>query len=381
MAARLGRVSAMVAPALAGFLALVAPPLIAQVQAQPSPQVRPPSSDAPERPQTPRPPFPYQAQTIVLLGPDGARLAGTLTIPAGAGPFPAVLLINGSGPNDRDETILGHKPFLVIADALTRRGVMVLRMDKRGVGASTGGSPDLTTADYAADARAALVWLRRRPEAAPGRVGLLGHSEGAQIASMLAADDPKVAFLVLLAAPAVPGDQLLLAQSRALLQAQGAPPERIEAAARANRDIYAIAKSDLPAEEAYDQVVGRLQEAGAPQGAVAAMARQGLSPWIRWFLRHDPRPALTKVRCPVLALIGSKDLQVDPALNLPQLRTALKADPQATVTELPGLNHLFQTAPTGSPREYGQIPETIAPAALSLIVDWVVRTTAAAPAG
>jgi pimeloyl-ACP methyl ester carboxylesterase len=371
----------MTAHTLMGLLALSALPLIAQAQAQPAPQTRPQSSDAPERPQTPRPPFPYQAQTIVLLGPDGARLAGTLTIPAGPGPFPAVLLINGSGPNDRDETILGHKPFLVIADALNRRGVMVLRMDKRGVGASTGGSPDLTTADYAADARAALAWLRRRPEAAPGRVGLLGHSEGAQIASMLAADDPKVAFLVLLAAPAVPGDQLLLAQSRALLQAQGAPPERIEAAARANRDIYAIAKSDLPPEEAYDQVVGRLQEAGAPQGAVDAMARQGLSPWIRWFLRHDPRPALTKVRCPVLALIGSKDLQVDPALNLPQLRAALKADPQATVTELPGLNHLFQTAPTGSPREYGQIVETIAPAALNLIVDWVVRTTSAPSAG
>jgi pimeloyl-ACP methyl ester carboxylesterase len=350
--------------------------LAPSARAQPAPG----AAAAPQRPQTPRPPFPYKAQDVVIPGAGDARLAGTLTIPAGAGPFPAVLLINGSGPNDRDETILGHKPFLVIADALTRRGVMVLRLDKRGVGASTGGSPDLTTADYAADARAALAWLRRRPEAAAGRLGLLGHSEGAEIAPMLAADDPKVAFLVLLAAPAVPGDQLLLAQSRALLEAQGAPADRVLAAARANRDIYAIAKSDLPEDEAYDQVMARLKEAGAPATAVAAMARQGLSPWVRWFLRHDPRPALAKVRCPVLALYGSKDLQVVPVQNVPELRAALKADPQATVTDLPGLNHLFQTADTGSPRDYGQIQETIAPAALALIVDWVVRTTAAPPA-
>jgi pimeloyl-ACP methyl ester carboxylesterase len=365
-------VSAALTGALIGIL-----PAAASAQMIASPQLRPPAPTAPERPQTPRPPFPYSALEVVVPGPGGARLAGTLTIPAGAGPFPAVLLINGSGPNDRDETIRGHKPFLILADALTRRGVMVLRLDKRGIGASTGGSPDLTTADYAADARSALAWLRRRPEAKADRVGLLGHSEGAEIAPMLAADDPRVAFLVLLAAPAVPGDQLLLAQSRALLEAQGAPADRIEAVARANRDIYAIAKSDLPDDQAFEQVADRLQQAGAPQDAVAAMARQGLSPWVRWFLRHDPRPALAKVRCPVLALNGGKDLQAPPAQNLPQLRAALKADPQATITELPGLNHLFQTAQTGSPREYGQIQESFAPAALDLIVDWVARTTGA----
>ncbi len=364
--------------ALAAILTPVARPAAADPPPAPAAPGATPAS-APSRPQTPMPPFPYRSRDVTIQVSGGARIAGTLTLPPGPGPFPAVLLINGSGPTDRDETLVGHKPFLVIADALTRRGVAVLRYDKRGVGASTGRSPDLTTADYLADAKAALAWLRLRPEVDPRRVGLLGHSEGAEIAPMIAAEDPKVAFMVMLAAPAVPGDQLLLAQSRALLQAQGAPPERVAAAASANRDIYDIAKSDLPADQALPRIEARLVQAGAPRESVAAMARQGTSPWVRWFLRHDPRPALSKVRCPVLALEGSKDLQVVAAQNLPELRAALKGDPDVTVTELPGLNHLFQTAGTGTPKEYGVIEETISPTALAMIVDWVARTAPAAP--
>jgi pimeloyl-ACP methyl ester carboxylesterase len=316
---------------------------------------------------------------IAFDGPSGAHLAGTLTLPPGKGPFPAVLLINGSGPNDRDETILGHKPFLVLADALTRRGLAVLRMDKRGVGASTGGSPDLTTADYTADAKAAVAWLRHRPEVDPAHLGLLGHSEGAEIAPMIAADDPKIAFVVLLAAPAVPGDQLLLAQNRALLAAQGGTPAQLENAARVNREIYDIAKSDLSADDARDQVLKRLTQAGAPENIAAGLATQGLTPWARWFLRHDPRPALGQIRCPVLVLEGAKDMQVVAGQNLPELRQALAANPAATITELPGLNHLFQTAPTGAPKEYAAIEETFAPSALALVVDWVGKTAGAAP--
>ena len=341
-------------------------------------QSPPPASAAP-RPQTPRPPFPYRSEDIAIDAAGGARLAGTLAAPSGPGPFPAVLLINGSGPNDRDETIYGHKPFLVIADALTRRGLVVLRLDKRGVGASTGASRDLTTADYAADTKLALSWLRHRPEVDPARVGLLGHSEGAEIAPMVAADDPKVAFLVLLAAPGVPGDQLLLAQNRALLQSQGGTPAQVAAAASANRDIYDIAKSDLPTDQARTQVIARLSQAGAPSNVSNMLASQGLSPWVRWFLRHDPRPDLAKLRVPALVLEGSLDQQVLANQNLPELRSALANDPKATVTELPGLNHLFQTARTGSPKEYATIEETFAPSALALIVDWVAKTTGLPP--
>lgn len=336
-----------------------------------------PSAPPQFRAQTPKPPFPYHSEDISFTGPSGAHLAGTLTIPQGKGPFPAILLINGSGPNDRDETILGHKPFLVLADALTRRGVAVLRMDKRGVGASTGASQDLTTVDYTADAKAAVAWLRHRQEVDPARVGLLGHSEGAEIAPMIVAYDPKIAFVVLLAAAGVPGDQLLLAQNHALLQAQGGTAAQLENAAQVNRDIYDIAKSDLPTDKARTQVVARLTKAGAPDNIATALAAQGLSPWARWFLRHDPRPALGQMHCPVLVLEGSKDLQVVADQNVPELRKALAGDPAATVTELPGLNHLFQTAQTGLPKEYGAIDQTIAPSALDLIVGWVAKTAGA----
>jgi pimeloyl-ACP methyl ester carboxylesterase len=354
---------------------VAASPTHAQVVGPASPAAAPPPQF---RSQTPKPPFPYQSEDVTLDAPAGAHLAGTLTVPPGHGPFPAILLINGSGPNDRDETVQGHKPFLVLADALTRRGLVVLRLDKRGVGASTGGSRDLTTADYAADARTALAWLRHRPEVDPTRVGLLGHSEGAEIAPMLVADDRKIAFVVLLAAPAVPGDQLLLAQNRALLASQGGTAAQLENAARVNREIYDIAKSDLPADQAREQVVSRLTQAGAPDNIASALADQGLSPWARWFLRHDPRPALGQIHCPVLALDGSKDVQVVAAQNLPEIRKALAGNPDATVTELPGLNHLFQTAQTGSPKEYATIDETFAPSALALIVDWVGRTVGTA---
>jgi pimeloyl-ACP methyl ester carboxylesterase len=335
----------------------------------PKPQAGP---DPNLRPQTPKPPFPYRVQEVSWDAAGGARIAGTLTLPQGAGPFPAVVLLNGSGPNDRDETIRGHKPFLIIADALTRAGVAVLRYDKRAVGASTGDPQGVTTATYAADAKVAVAWLRRRPEIAPMRVGLLGHSEGAEIATMVAASDPTIAFAVLLAAPALPGDELLLSQSRAILRAQGAAPEKVADAVAANRDIYAIAKSDAPKAELEARVEARLTQAGVPAASVPATAAPVLLPWVRWFLGFDPRPDLSRIRCPVLALDGSKDLQVVAAENLPQLRAALSHDPHATVTELAGLNHLFQTAGTGLPTEYGVIQESFSPGALKLIVDWVV---------
>jgi pimeloyl-ACP methyl ester carboxylesterase len=333
------------------------------------------ASTYPDRPQTPKPPFPYTSEEVAFDSTPGVRLAGTLTLPKGPGPFPVALLIVGSGPHDRDETIFGHKPFLVLADDLTRRGIAVLRYDKRGAGGSTGRSPDVTTADFAVDARAAVAFLRTRTDIDPSRVGLIGHSEGGAIAPMVAADDPKIAFVVMMAGPGVPGDELLVAQNRAILKAAGGSEAALTAAEQANRRIYEIVKSQVSDAEAEAQVQAILVGLGQGPLQARAGAAQAAAPWIRWWLRYDPRPALTKLRCPVLAIDGSKDLQVVAAQNLPEIRKALKDDPDATVIELPGLNHLFQTAGTGAASEYAQIPETIAPIALTTIGDWVVAHT------
>jgi pimeloyl-ACP methyl ester carboxylesterase len=300
------------------------------------------------------------------------RLAGTLTLPKGPGPFPVAVLIVGSGPHDRDETIFGHKPFLVLADDLTRRGIAVLRYDKRGVGGSTGGAFDATTADFAADARAAVAYLRTRKDIDRGRIGLIGHSEGGAIAPMVAADDPRVAFVVMMAGPGVPGDELLVAQNRAILKAAGGSEAALTTAEQANRKIYGIVKSDVSDAEAQSQVATVLVGLGQGPMQARAGAAQASAPWIRWWLRHDPRPVLARLRCPVLAIDGSKDLQVVADQNLPEIRKALKDDPDATVLELPGLNHLFQTADTGAVAEYAKISETISPLALTTIGDWVV---------
>jgi pimeloyl-ACP methyl ester carboxylesterase len=328
------------------------------------------------RPQLPIPPFPYREEEVAFDSAPGVRLAGTLTLPEGKGPFPAVVLITGSGPQDRDETLAGHKPFLVLADALTRRGVAVLRYDDRGVGASTGRFPEAAATDFAADVRAALAYLRTRAEADPRRTGLIGHSEGGMIAPMVAADDPRVAFVVLMAGPGVPAGALMAAQRQAVALAAGATPE---AAAR-NAELWArvdAAVSGAPdLEQARTQVRQILSGAGAAAPVVEAAVRQVASTWYRQFLAYDPAPNLRKLRVPVLALNGDKDLQVVSSLNLPGMRAALKDNPRAEVVELPGLNHLFQPSATGDPREYGRIEQTMAPAVLQRIGDWILRQAA-----
>jgi pimeloyl-ACP methyl ester carboxylesterase len=245
-----------------------------------------------------------------------------------------VLLVTGSGQQTRDEEIFGHRPFLVLADALTRRGIAVLRCDDRGVGASTGDPARSTSADFARDAKAELDWLRTAPSVDARRVGLVGHSEGGLIASMLAADSKDVAFIVLLAGPGLPGDELLVLQGAA------------------------IARTGMLKAQA-DAAINPL-----------------LSPWFRFFLSADPRMFLERARCPVLALNGSKDLQVAPKENLAAIEAALGKAGNAhfAVRELPGLNHLFQTAGTGLVAEYGQIEQTLAPAVLQQVGDWILST-------
>lgn len=331
------------------------------------------SAPATARPQTPKPPFPYRSLDVAFDSVPGVRLAGTLTLPEGAGPFPAAVLITGSGPQDRDETILGHKPFLVLADNLTRRGIAVLRVDDRGVGQSTGERADATTADFAKDTEAAVRFLRTRRDIDPARIGLIGHSEGGIIAPMVADADRRIAFVVLMAGSAVPGAEVLQSQREAIERLAGASPEAIaRTEAQLAKISAAVADTTTP-----KQALARLETEfpGLPPARAKAVVDQLGSPWMRWFAAYDPRPALEKLRIPVLALNGSKDTQVVPQINVPAMRQALKDDPKATVIELPGLNHLFQDAGTGAPSEYATIQETLSPLALKTIGDWVTAQT------
>ncbi|HTK31395.1 MAG TPA: alpha/beta fold hydrolase [Candidatus Saccharimonadaceae bacterium] len=343
------------------------------------------------RPQDPAPPFPYVTRDVgfdVDRAP-GVRLAGTLTVPEGPGPFPAALLLTGSGAQTRDEELLGHRPFRVIADALARRGVATLRVDDRGVGRSTGSFAGATSDDFANDALAGFRFLASQPEVDPRRVGLIGHSEGALIAAMLASRERDVAFAVLLAGPGVPGEQLMLDQNAALMRASGASDSAIAGARAINRllfDAVLRAHSTAEARAALDSTLkasyARLdpvtrRQLEAKGGGLAAEFDVISTPWFRHFLAADPSGFLKDVRCPVLALGGSKDLQVPARENLAAIRSALArgGNARAKTVELPGLNHLFQNCRSGLPMEYGQIDETFAPAALDTLETWLAAHT------
>ncbi len=330
---------------------------------------------APRRPQNPAKPSPYRDEEVAYQNASaGITLGGTLTLPAGAGPFPAVVLISGSGPQDRDETLMDHRPFLVLADHLTRRGVAVLRTDDRGVGKSGGSFAGATTADFAGDVQAAIAYLQTRPEVNQRKIGLIGHSEGGVIAPMVAVANTKVAFVVLIAGSGVPGSDVLVEQNALILQAAGAPRAQAEKNAAMLR-----AALDLVKQEPDNAIVAaklREQMAGTvPPALIDSQIQRLTSPWMRYFISYDPAAALRQLACPVLALAGEKDLQVSPGQNLPAIRKALEAggNKRAEVVELPGLNHLLQTARTGAPTEYAQIEETMAPKALELIASWVLK--------
>lgn len=338
----------------------------------------PAAAPAPKRPQTPQPPFPYRAEEVSYVNPvSGLKLAGTLTLPQGSGPYPVALLITGSGPQDRDETIFGHKPFLVIADALTRRGVAVLRVDDRGVGGSAAGdSGKATSADFATDVEAGVAFLRGRKDIDPDRIGLIGHSEGGLIAPMVAAKDPRITFLVLMAGTGVPGGKVLSTQAHDMALASGAPAAAAMTQAEILDAADQIVRDEPDPARAKARITTLLIAKGAPQKAAEAQAAMLTSPWFRYFITLDPKASLRQVRCPVLALNGAKDRQVSAEQNLPAIKAALTQSHDVTVTELPGLNHLFQTAKTGAISEYADIEETIAPAALDTIVDWTLAHTA-----
>jgi uncharacterized protein len=332
------------------------------------------------RPQTPKPPFPYREHEVTFLNA-GISLSGTLTVPSGAGPFPAAILLAGSGPLDRDETDSGHRPFLVLADHLTRNGVAVLRYDKRGIGKSTGGYDAATTADFAADAQAALDFLRTRKDLDARNIGMIGHSEGGIIAPLIASRTKDLAWIVILAGPATRGEETLLLQSDLITRAAGMTNDQVAKSLDFDRESYNLVRHES------DRIVleTKLQALAHASGLGPAMAPAFLqhqihwisSPWFRYFLDYDPLPALQKTKCPVLALSGERDLQVPPKENLPLIKKALEdgGNPDFQVTELPGLNHLFQHCYMGLPEESRAIEETFAPDALSSISVWIAKHT------
>ena len=340
---------------------------------------------APARPQEPAPPFPYRAEEVAFEGAAGVRLAGTLTVPPGEGPFPAVLLLTGSGAQDRDQAIFGHRPFAVIADRLGRAGIAALRVDDRGVGGS-GGDPARADLDaLAGDALAGLRVLAARPEVAAGRVGLLGHSEGGAVAALAASRSPEVAFLVLLATPGVPGAEITARQVELLSRAAGVREDAVAEQVRLNRELTRALASDLSEAELrakVREVIARQRELGgqvAPEH-VEALVEATVSPAMRAFVRFDPAGPLARVRVPVLAVAGSLDLQVDPEQNLPAIERALAeaGNERVTARTFEGVNHLLQPAETGAPTEYARIETTISPEVLALLVEWISGVSAPA---
>ena len=335
----------------------------------------------PARPQEPKPPFPYKIEEVEFQN-GAVNLAGTLTLPFGDGPFPAVLLISGSGLQDRDGTLVGHKPFWVLADYLSRAGIAVLRVDDPGIGKSTPHPKPPTTADFATDVEAGVAFLKQDDRVGP--IGLIGHSEGGLIAAIVASRSSDVGFIVLMAGTGVPGAELLRKQNERISDAAGMADERKQRLLTLFDRLFTILASEDMAEDerrqAVEEIVRKqLEINGVPpdqqdDALVRANAELILTPWMRYFLTFDPRPALEKIRVPVLALNGELDVQVDAEQNLTAIAAALEkgGNRDITVHRLPEHNHLFQRARTGLMNEYGAIEETLSPRTLDLIRDWVL---------
>ncbi len=337
------------------------------------------------RPQTPQPPYPYDIEEFVFTNDaESIELSGTLTIPNSEGPHPVAILITGSGPQDRDETIFGHKPFWVIADYLTRHGIAILRYDERGVGQSSGNFFTATSQDFANDVESAVKSVGKHPRIDAAQVGLIGHSEGGYIASMVASRNERIAFIVMLAGPGVPGTEILKKQTYEGSKLIGMSQMALDAqAALVSAYIDALLGSETQVEDSEEiqQHVAILREIVSKGSDIDKATSAAILPtlkaldtkWTRFFLAYDPGDDLQRVRCPVLAMIGSKDVQVDADINLTAIEQALMegGNNNFQVKKLEGLNHLFQTAETGAGSEYSEIEETFAPAALETMAEWI----------
>lgn len=335
------------------------------------------------RPQTPVPPFPYNAEDVVYSNPkSGLKLAGTLTWSENTSNCPAVVLISGSGAQDRDETIFEHKLFAVIADYFARNGIATLRVDDRGVGGSEGNIARSTSQDFAGDALAGIEFLKNRKEINPDKIGLIGHSEGGLIAPLAAVKSKDVSFFVMMAGPGMVGEQILYEQNDLALKAAGMPDYAFEQNKLVQQSIFEVLKNESDSVKAVEQLRLKLS-----QGMYAGMNEQMqktiddristvISPWFRYFLTYDPQPTLAKVKCPVLAINGSKDVQV-PVSNLKAIYDAVQSggNTQVDTLSFKNHNHLFQQCETGAVGEYSQIEETIDPAVLKTMKDWIQKTT------
>ncbi|WP_439581267.1 alpha/beta hydrolase family protein [Dyadobacter bucti] len=347
-----------------------------------------PDETAISRPQEPKMPYPYVSEDVTFQNKEAnITLSATLTLPAKEGNYPAVILITGSGPQNRNEEVAGHKPFLVISDHLTRNGIAVLRYDDRGFGQSTGDFKSATSLDFARDVESAISYLKTRPEINKGKIGLVGHSEGGMIAPIVASQSPDVNFIVLLAAPGIKGDKLLLMQSALMGRAMGLSEPDIQKSLKVNAAVYGmIEKSDNPetlkadltrfAKDHIEDMPDKLVPPNMTKEEFVAANVDALStPWWQYLLKYDPVPIIEKVTCAVLVLNGEKDLQVPPKENLAAIGEALKkgGNPKITIKELPDLNHFFQECDTGSPAEYAKIEQTFSPVALTEISAWILK--------
>ena len=339
-----------------------------------------------KRPQEPLKPFSYYSEDVTFQNlKANITLAGTLTIPKKEGVFPVVILISGSGPQNRDEELLGHKPFLVISDYLTKNGIAVLRYDDRGVGESKGDFKTATSADFATDVESAITYLKTRKEINKKEIGLVGHSEGGLIAPLVASKSKDVSFIVLLAGTGIQGDKLLLLQQELIAKANGASETDIKKSIQTNAKLFEMVvqshdnqklKTDLKSK--LNEIIENDSTTKIPNGMtkdqyISLQVDQIASPWMQYFMKYNPEPTLKKVKCPVLAVNGEKDLQVPPKENLTAIKNALEkgGDKNVTTIEFPNMNHLFQQCATGSPNEYATIEQTFSPTALKEITNWI----------
>lgn len=342
-----------------------------------------------KRPQEPKPPFDYDIEEITFVNQkDKITLGGTFTSPKSDN-FPVVILISGSGQQDRNSEILGHKPFWVIADYLTKNGIGVLRVDDRGIGQSGGDFNTSTSFDFATDVESAIAFIKTKKGVNHKKIGLIGHSEGGMIAPIVASKDKNINFIVLLAGPGIPCDELLIEQTYLIAKVSGASENEIAETQKTNKQIYDLVKSDKSNEELKsgleniftnlfknDPSFINLNETEKNQ-LINQQIESVSYPWFKNFLRFKPEEYLKKVKCPVLVLNGENDLQVPPKSNMLGIKNALDkgGNKKVTLKEYPKLNHLFQESETGSTDEYGAIEQTFSPTVLTDIKDWILAQT------
>lgn len=342
------------------------------------------------RMQEPQPPYPYNAVDIVFSNDkDKIQLAGTVTYPSKKGKYPAVVLITGSGAQNRDEELLGHKPFKVLADYLTRNGIIVLRFDDRGSFESGGDYKTATSYDFANDVKAAVNYLKSRNDIDLKNIGLIGHSEGGIIAPIVAAKDKKIKFIVMMAGPTVSGSEISLDQQSLIGKVNGMKEEDINKTSEINKEVFRLIREISNIDELKNKLTeyllsksnefpaGSIPENTDVNKIIEMQIAQVTSPWMINFLTYNPAPTLTKLKCPTLALYGEKDLQVSPALNIPVMKKIIEQNKKSKIEikEIKGVNHLFQECKTGSPNEYAEIDQTISPEVLKVMTEWILNTT------